>query len=134
VPISYHIDPEMGAVFSRGTGIVTAQELLDMLAEIFGGSGFSRPYRELCDFCGVERLELYSQDARQTLALAQDYASEIGKARVAIVTCSAHIYGIGRMLEILAEALPIQIRPFDDEQEARRWLDLPERPQGQDQE
>jgi len=134
VPISYYIDPETGAVFSHGIGVVTAQELLDVLAEVFGDGAFGRPYRELCDFCGVERLDLYGQDARQALALAQSYASEMGKARVAIVTCSAHIYGIGRMFEILAEALPIQIKPFDEDEEARRWLGLPEQPQGQDQE
>ena len=134
MPITYHIDPQTGAVFSEGTGVVTVQELLDMFAETFGGGAFKRPYRELCDFCQVERFELYGQGARQTLALAQNYASEIGKARIAILTCSAHIYGIGRMFEILAEAQPIQIKPFRDEPEARRWLGLPEQPQGQDQE
>ena len=133
MPYSYQIDPHTGAIFSRGTGVVTAQDMLDGLSELFSEGAFSTPYRELFDMRAAERFKVYVQDARQILALSQTHMPKVRAARIALLTSQDHIFGIGRMIEILSESLPIQVKPFRDEQEARRWLGLSEQPRGKDQ-
>ena len=72
--------------------------------------------RELCSLPST-------RDVVRIVAFAKRHQEEIGSSRVALVVSSAAAFGMGRMLEALADCSPLQVRTFRGMGDARDWLE-----------
>ncbi len=80
------------------------------------GIGWLIDNRELCSL-------LSTRDVVRIVAFAKRHHEEIGRSRVALVVSSAAAFGMGRMLEALADCSPLQVRTFRGMADARGWLE-----------
>ena len=63
-----------------------------------------------------------TREVRSNVSTLARHRDALGSCRIAVVVTSAAAYGMARMGQALADDLPIVIRIFSEETEARRWL------------
>jgi hypothetical protein len=119
----YRIDKSRRIVFSRATGIVTDEVLLDHQQRLSADPDFEPDFRQLYDFCDVEELQATSMGVRE-LAINNPFGRG---AQRALVAGSQAVYGVARMFQIMAEKGPDRIEVFYSLEEALDWLGLADR-------
>lgn len=114
-------DRASGILIHTVIGTVTAEELLDFLLEPPSGPPTRRI---LWDASDAHFTDLSSQDLRSILWRVQEMTRIRREVRVALLFSRPSGFGVGRMLEAMADStgLPIQIHSFLDRGAAREWL------------
>jgi len=127
--VSYKIDTKLGVVFTKGSGIVTIEELkantvLTMLHRDYRpGMDELYDFREVTDLNGIFG-EGYA-DILDLLSVDQANEEKLKGSSLAIVTDKPNVFGLMRMYEILSEGQPRQIMVFREIKQAYIWLGLP---------
>lgn len=83
--------------------------------------------RSLCDISGIDDVGITSSGVREAVRIELARNSQWVLRKQAIVAARDVVFGLGRMYELMAEALPWEIRVFRGAVEARRWLEQEER-------
>lgn len=120
MPADYVIDLIHQAVFSRGWGRLSDQDLVDYQSRLNADPDFEPGFSQLVDLSGVEHLDISAEGVR-TIAVEDRWAPEARRAFVAPVDA---VFGMVRMHEGLIGRDSPNIRIFRELAEARAWLAL----------
>jgi hypothetical protein len=118
MPADYVIDPLQKAVFTRGWGRLSDEDLVDYQGRLNADPDFEPDFSQLVDLSGVERLDISAEGVR-TIATEDRWAQE---ARRAFVAPLDEVYGMVRMHEAFIGRDSPNIRIFRELAEARAWL------------
>jgi hypothetical protein len=119
--ITRHFDEVSGILTHKVTGSVTFQELVEYTLEYLAGD--PAPLA-LWDASKASRLDLTMQDLRTFLLSIKTDTASRRNGRAALLFSDLSGFGLGRMLEVLGEVVdfPIEIRSFQDLEDAKKWL------------
>jgi hypothetical protein len=119
MPLTYHVDKDAGIVHSRGSGVLTLEDLVGYFAATRADPDFDPMMHRVMDLREVKQLPS-SVDVRTIAAFARTKAP-VETARMAIIASSDLAFGVSMMFKGFVgygERL-IVVR---DEQEAMDWL------------
>jgi len=122
--ITYAIDPGLGVVFTKATGVLTDDELVGHKQNLLRDPAFKPGMVELSDVRGVERLEVTPEGIRRFVAQDKADADRLRGFKLAIVVSKDVVFGMARVYEMRTEANPLSVNVFRDMEEARVWLGL----------
>ncbi|MGQ0649264.1 MAG: hypothetical protein ACT4P7_17060 [Gemmatimonadaceae bacterium] len=122
MPASYHIDPSLGLVYSRGWGTLVPGELFAHARALGTDPRFDPLFSQLADFHDVARFSVSSADVRKLTMLNPFRAG----ARRAIVASADWVFGMARMYELTLGQPDGDVHVFRDPARAVRWLGLSE--------
>jgi len=118
--MSYKIDPARRVVLTRGWGVLTTRELVDVTTEILLDPRFDPTYRSLGDLREVTDITVDTVAAAETAATPLFVAG----TRRAIVATSDVAYGMARMFATFAARSGQDVRVFRELHLAEEWLEL----------
>jgi len=123
MPYDVAYDETGGGAITRFSGVVTARDLQDSIAERWTSDRRAQEYRYLIDdFSAAERFELSAEDVRAAAARA----GAGGRVNPDIVL--VHVlprdleYGMGRAWQVYAEASGWRTRVVRSRDEADAWV------------
>ena len=119
--LTHRIDAESGIVYVDVVGSFTMKEIKALIDTVVNDPDFRRGYHILSDHRRIGDPATPGQ-VRGTLEHVAALIDALGESKWAIVASKEASYGMMRMMEMLAEDLPIQISVFRDPEEARDWL------------
>ena len=124
MPFTYRIDRPSGAVISRGAGVVTDREVLDLMRATVADPDRCSPYRELCDLRAASEVRLDEESIERIVDYLSSRKRLMRFARIACVTSREGIFGIGQMFEARATRVPVEFMVFRDIEQAAVWLGI----------
>jgi hypothetical protein len=125
VAIHYVIDIARGIVRIEMTGGVGPGETLQFLERLATEPALRRGMPQLVDFTRVQAPPTAAESER----VAQGFARlrhRFEGARCAVVVADPVVFGAIRQFAVLAVRAAVEVRPFLDVREAKRWLGLPD--------
>ncbi len=105
-------------------GKITSQEILDANMKIINHDGFASIRYQLWMFSSVEDFMLSTNDMMNLAEQDQAASEKNQNVKVAIVSDSPLVYGLGRMYEAFSGDNPWEIMIFYELKEAQEWLNL----------
>ena len=123
MPFTYTVDPNLCLVLTRGTGIISDEESLQLSAMQRCDPLIHPAMRELLDLRLVERLCITPDWLRIRADIDKRYADEYANT-LAIVVGSDVAFGFARMYELLTDE-HFRVRVFRDYAKACEWLGIP---------
>ncbi|HYD51241.1 MAG TPA: STAS/SEC14 domain-containing protein [Gemmatimonadaceae bacterium] len=120
MPVAYELDTRRKLLLVRGTGLVTAPELMEVQRALRDREDLDREWRALLDLSSVEDLAGSSEDISSITALSN--ARRL--ARVAVVAARDAAYGLARVYQ--ARVAHGEIAVFRKREEALEWLGMPD--------
>jgi hypothetical protein len=109
------------AIFS---GIITSQEIYDANTEILNHPDFLSLRYQLCIFQNVNDFQISTHEMMLTAQRDIEASKTNKNVKVAIVTDSTLVYGLGRMYDAFADESDWQTEIFWKIEEARDWLEI----------
>lgn len=123
MPADYEIDLDRGVVFSRASGVLTDQDLLDHHDRLSGDPDFDPSMHHFFDLEEVEEVDVSPRGIR-ALAQRSPFGPDSRRALVVDPDRPA-LFGMLRMYEAWCEQHPDDMRvQYDHTGEARRWLGI----------
>ncbi len=119
--LTHRIDAESGIVYVDVVGSFTMKEIKALIDGVVKDPDFRRGYHILSDHRRIGDPATAGQ-VRGTVEHIAALIDALGESKWAIVASKEASYGMMRMMEMLAEDLPIQISVFRDLEDARDWL------------
>ena len=123
--IQYTIDPVVGVVRVEMRGAVDADQTVQFIERLAADAALRPAMPQLIELTRVDAPPTALEVERVAQAFARLRPSFEG-ARCAVVVADPVMYGAIRQFASLAARAMIDVRPFLDAREARRWLGLPE--------
>jgi hypothetical protein len=121
MPSEFRIVPGLRTVFTRGSGVLTYEEVLRHMLSLPAHPDFRPDFNELIDAREAATVHLTAEQVR-TLAARPLYNLDV---RRAYVTGSDLQYGLVRMFGVFRESVgDFGIRVFRRMDDAREWLGL----------
>jgi hypothetical protein len=118
--MSYKIDQERRVVLTRGWGVLSTQNLQDVMSHILLDPRFDPRYRSLADLTEVTSVTVDVMEVAHTASTPLYVAG----TRRAIVASSDAVFGMARMFASFAERAGQEVNVFRDMQAAEAWLEL----------
>jgi hypothetical protein len=118
--MSYRIDPARRVVLTRGWGVLTTRELIDVTTQILLDPRFDPTFRSLGDLREVTDVSVDMAASAHTAATPLFTAG----TRRAIVASSDLAYGVARQFAIFAQRSGQDVRIFREMRQAEEWLEL----------
>jgi hypothetical protein len=119
--LTHRVDKKTGIVHIDVMGSFTMQQIRALIDGVVNDPDFRRGYHTLSDHRRIGD-PATSDQVRGTLEHVATHVEALGASKWAVVASKAASYGMMRMMEMLAEELPIEISVFRDLEEARHWL------------
>lgn len=104
------------------TGVVTSEDLLSLSAEMYNHPNMEHFRYQLWHMDGVDDLLISAQQMREVARQDMETAVAFPRMKVAIVSNSSLVYGMGRMYEAFCDGSGWETMVFHDLDEARRWI------------
>jgi hypothetical protein len=125
MPADFYIEPDLGMVFSKATGLFTFADAVDHMDRLTANPDFRPEFNQLIDFREASGTTLSSDDVR-TLAQRQIFSNGSRRAFVAPEDLE---FGLSRVFGTYREFQGEPgIRVFRDMKEALSWLSLSTEP------
>jgi hypothetical protein len=121
MPIHYRIDSARKLVYTTFEGEITDQLVLQHANKIQSDPEIDGSFVELIDANTISMSGVSGSGLRAVAAALTDLKT-IGK--IAILVSRDVEFGLARMIEMLADESPTEIRVFRAEVDARSWLDV----------
>jgi hypothetical protein len=109
------------AIFS---GVITSQEIYDANTEILSHPDFPSLRYQLCIFQNVSDFQISTHELMLTAQRDIEASKTNKNVKVAIVTDSTLVYGLGRMYDAFADESDWQTEIFWKIEEAYDWLEI----------
>lgn len=120
---TYHIDKTSRIVYLAGNPAGLEEWQRTMLA-IFADPDYETGFSFLSDRRFMEEPRS-TEFLRAALTFLKAHQSKLGRCKWASVVSTTAAYGMGRMVQILSEAMAIEVQVFTNLDEARAWLSEP---------
>ncbi len=124
MPMTYTIDKANSLVRIVGTGLLTDEEMVECIASLRADPELEPDMNTLSDMRDIE-VGFTRNGINGMVKVMRDSSERRAAAKAAIVVSSDVAYGMGRMLEIVAEGeVEPSFRIFRDMDSALSWLEI----------
>jgi hypothetical protein len=121
MPVTHEIDARNRIVRLALSGTLSTAEMIETLDRAARGVEGRPGFRVLSDHRAIETPATREQ-VEKVVAHLEREGSVFRGTRWGIVTIEPASYGMMRMLGVLAEKIPIEVRIFETTQDAEAWL------------
>ena len=121
MPFTYRIDKSLKTVFSKGEGVMTAQETADFQRALLRDPDFDPSLNHLFD--GTEITE-FDVSPDEFVGVASTKLFGTGSRRAYVFSDGLTVHTMFQMSQDLLDATPDHSELFHDIDEAREWLGL----------
>lgn len=119
-----HIEFDDHGVTVVFSGIITSQEIHDANTQILSHPNFPSLKFQLCIFQSVDDFQISTVQIMHVAHRDIDASKINPDVKVAIVTDSSLVYGLGRMYEAFCNESEWQTEIFWKLEEAKAWLEI----------
>jgi hypothetical protein len=124
--IRFTVDAAHGVRIAEFHGVVDDDELMGAYARLVEQPDYDPTLNDMVDMRSVQRLDVTGVTLRRLVEMFAPLEPRDPPTRLAIVAPKDHVYGLGRMYEMLSTDTPEDIRVFREYAPAAAWLGLPE--------
>ena len=121
MPLRAWLDADNELVRAEASGRFTMDEIVETITTVCGDPRFRKGFDILSDHTGVTEF-LTAEQARGMATLMESLSDCFAGARWAVVTTHPASVGMMRMAAVFLERVPMEMRTFSTEGEARAWL------------
>ena len=126
MPPAYKIDVELGCIFVKWSGVVTAHDIIEFNREIEKDPGYRSGLNRLVDL-RQSTFRMSAQDIKEVVGhVFKKRDTAEGPRKGAMVVGRDLEYGLLRMVNALTDQMQSEMRPFRRIEEAVVWLGLSE--------
>lgn len=104
------------------SGKLTNDDLLNCNKELYEDPRFLDIEYELCDFTDVEDFPIDSKVIRIVGEMDMEQSKKNSNIKVAIISNETVMFGLTRMYEAAAFSSPWETQFFENEEDARAWI------------
>lgn len=125
MPIEYDIIENKQLVLAKGTGVVTAIDIIEHLDSLSADNRYTAPMKKIVDYRLIEDIEINSKEAngiaqKKRLLTSTLFCGE----RCAFVSPDDTAYGTSRVHQALSEGSNANTEVFRQIEDALDWLDI----------
>jgi hypothetical protein len=120
---SVKLDQERGVIVLRYSGIVSVEEIQNVLDELVALPGFRNGLRLVADF-RKSTTPLTGADVRELARYAERSDAAWGTTKWALIASNDTTFGLARMYMALTDGYRVTTHVFRDPGKAERWLGL----------
>ena len=121
--IEYDLDERRRLVRTIARGTVGPDDMVSHIRGLAADERVVAPLYELWDGTGIEKFNVFGTHVRVFLDTAMSFQERFGAARLAIVSSSPVLYGLGRMAQLLSDVTPFEISVFKELDIAEQWME-----------
>jgi hypothetical protein len=124
MPISYHIDRDLGLLVVKAVGAIRDKDVQRYKSALMDDPNLECVRKEICDF--REATVAMSPERMGEVARVHEAVFDgVGSTMCAVIVSSDLLYGLVRMYTHCVGGLGHEVLPFRDVPEALEWLGLP---------
>ncbi|GEM_PF-3078820 len=123
MPIEYKI--VSGVAVARCWGDVSIDDIKRVIGDYVDDPRLSKPHRELFDLRDVGSFSIGYDGVQDVTEFVKSTGERFSRGKVAYVASRDMPYGIGRIFEVFAESVDIELKAFRNLGDACDWLGLP---------
>lgn len=120
MPITFSYDETANILYETATGKLTIEDFMKY-RETVKHAGLKKNFRNLADYSQAT-LSLSPGQFREYVSTYKNITQIYGNIKIAIIALNNHVFGIGRMFELILENENIQTEVFNSLKEAKEWL------------
>jgi hypothetical protein len=129
MPIQFTAFPENRLIYGVGAGMLSNQDLVDLITRIFADPGFDPGLDELWDFTRSNPEEVSFNGLFRAVQMGADCLRTLRKqsparAKCAVVVATSAQFGMARMYQSISDAFSMETEVFQDRAAALKWLGL----------
>ncbi len=125
MPVSHRIDKSMRTVFVRAKGNVELEDLIKDEESIISNPSFEKGYNKYVDFTGAKPGPNASYEKIKMVAKFIEETQDLrGKCKWSVYAPHDDAFHFSVLFAKLTEELELETKVFDDEREAKEWLDM----------
>ena len=121
MPIKYKIEKDKKRVFAIVTGIVSVEDIVQIITSILKDPSFMPGFDILSDHTKIER-PIETEQLKALVSHINDLATYCSNSRWAVVTSKVASYGMMRMLAAYLAIVPMELQVFFSFDDAEKWL------------
>lgn len=123
--ISFHIDTELNTVFTKASGPISINDLIQNATNIQNHPLFRKNMNSLVDLTKAQPAgNIDFSKVNKFRSFIESVQDIRGECKWAIVAPEDLVFGLSRMYAIMADDLSIRTRIFRSEKEAQGWLGI----------
>ena len=123
MPISYHIRPDLRLTISTHVGVVPDHEFLQSYEALYADDAFDLSFDRLVDLRQADSRARSADALRRIAAIVVDqYRDTQLRPKTAVLAPSSLSFGLSRMYEAFASAVPGEFVVFRATDAALAWL------------
>ena len=124
MPIEYDIIEDKRLVLAKGSGVVTATDVIRHLDSLAADDRYTSPMKKLVDYSSIDTIDVSPEEA-VAIALKKDtFSDKFQGERCAFVSPGDITYGTSRVHQSLVDSSDINTAVFRQIEKALDWLDV----------
>ncbi len=124
MPIEYDIIEGKQLVLAKGSGVVTAIDVIGHLDSLAADNRYTAPMKKLVDYRCVEDIKINQEDAIEIAEKKQSLMRTFRGERCAFVSPEDITYGTSRVHQALSESADANTEVFRRIEDALYWLNI----------
>ena len=124
MPIEYDIIADKQLVLAKGSGVVTAIDIIAHLDRLAADNRYTAPMKKLVDYRSIENINITQEEASKIAEKKQSLMLTFRGERCAFVSPEDMTYGTSRVHQALSESADANTEVFRRIEDALDWLDI----------
>ena len=124
MPIEYDIIEDKQLVLAKGSGVVTAIDVIRHLDRLAADNRYTAPMKKLVDYRSIENIDIIPEEASEIAEKKQSLMLTFRGERCAFVSPEDGTYGTSRVHQALSESSNTSTEVFRRIEDALDWLDI----------
>jgi hypothetical protein len=124
MPIEYDIIEDKQLVLAKGSGVITAIDVIRHLDRLAADNRYTAPMKKLVDYRLIEDIRINSEEASEIAEKKQSLMLTFRGERCAFVSPEDITYGTSRVHKALSESANANTEVFRRIDDALDWLDI----------
>ena len=124
MPIEYDIIEDKQLVLAKGSGVVTAIDIIGHLDSLAADNRYTSPMKKLVDYRFIEDIKINREKAREIVDKKRSLLIAFRGERCAFVSPQDITYGTSRVHQALSGSIDTSTEVFRRIEDALDWLDV----------
>lgn len=127
--VSYTYDDEENFIYTKGSGVLTDQDLEEFATAMAKDSRIKTGVRELVDLRAVDSVEASTESLGFIIHVNIDNREKYEGKKIAIVAPRELLFGLSKYFEVIShiDNAPFKLNVFRTMAEAKEWLHISKR-------
>ena len=124
MPIEYDIVENKKLVVVKGSGVISANDVISHLEDLSMDNRYTAPMKKLIDYRSIDRKNIIAEEANVIAQKKRELSTIFSGERCAFVSPKDLTFGTSRVHQALIDGADINTMVFRRIEEASDWLDV----------